>query len=279
MLDIKDTVMKKRLGFIVFALILLSGCGKQIQSEENSISEPIVDDSQIMENKTNENSIEEPIVDDTRVMEDKTNENSIAEPIVDDTQITEKKTKENVVSEIYGTGYQNWQEAYSSFIVDNDTDTKRYEYSLIYLDNDDQPELFVNTCVEASGERLLSYYDNSLSVLELYRIGSRYIPKSGLVYNGCGHMDYYPVYIEYLSDGDFYKIGEGVWGGLDWDFSKGAVLDENGYPVYQYEWEGVRYTEEEFHEKIEELFKMNDSVYPKEWYKPDEMLLMLKSEE
>ncbi len=88
-------------------------------------------------------------------------------------------------------------------------------------------------------------------------------------------MDWYPIYICKFYNGDFYQIGEGIWGGLDWE--NGVETDENGDLNYQYEWEGARCSEEEFYAKINELFPLDDGTRADEWYNQEELLSVLKT--
>lgn len=187
----------------------------------------------------------------------------------------EGKVSGKLVSEVYGSGYGNWKEAYATYIKESSCEEKGYHYALIYLDEDEKPELYVETNCSAGGEQVLCYHEDKLHILQLGRIGSKYIPNKGLIYNNCGHMDYYPVYIYELYEGDFYLIGEGMWGGLDWE--KGPELNEDGEPDYQFEWEGKRYTEENFYAEIDKIFPMDEGICPSEWYPYDEMWEMLSS--
>ena len=192
-----------------------------------------------------------------------------------DTEHSKDAVSGVMVSDSYGSGYASWKEAYSNYIEEACEDGGGFEYALINLDDDDLPELYIDTVVEAGGEQVLAYHDGNLQCLQLSRIGSLYLPGSGLLYNNCGHMDYYPVFIYKLYQGDFYQIGTGIWGSLDWE--NGYETDENGCLIYQYEWEGTRCSEEEFHEKINELFPVADGVRAENWYNRSEMLSVLNT--
>ena len=188
---------------------------------------------------------------------------------------TGEQAADTLVSESYGDEYASWNDAYFHYINESLADYPGFQYSLIYLDDDDQPELFIQCDAEAAGEIVASFHNNKLNILHLSRIGSIYIPHSGLIYNDCGHMDWYPVNIYKLTDGDFYRIGEGIWGGLDWE--GGVELNENGELDYQYEWEGKRCSEEEFHTIINNIFQVDHGVRPEDWYTLNEILSLLKT--
>lgn len=190
----------------------------------------------------------------------------------------DKKPDGEIVSEYYGSGFGSWQNAYVSYIENNFGDRENYHYSLIYLDDDTQPELWVNSYVEAGGEKAASYdvKNDRISIVQLRRIGSTYIPYSGLIYNNCGHMDHYPVFVYKLYDGEFYKIGEGKWGGFDWKSNR-PELNENGEIIYQYEWKGIRYSEEEFYKKINELYIIDNGIRDNNAYQKDDIIRIIKN--
>ena len=181
--------------------------------------------------------------------------------------------------------YASWQEAYYSIISQSDisvlvsNENGSYEgyfsYALIYLDADDIPELFVMGDCEASGERVMSFYDGRVCSLQLGRIGTAYIENSGLLYSNNGHMDYYPCEITQLREGRFYLVAEGISGGLDWE--DGMMLDEEGMLIYQYEWEGKRVTQEEYESCIDEIFDRSKGERPERWFTFKEMSCYLKT--
>ena len=258
-------MVKKRILAIIIAASLMCGCSRTTaQTVYDSADTNTSTDAEIQDDA--ETDLSEADISDS------SNEAS-SESI--EAQDSEDKPEGDVVSETYGTGYASWQEAYIKYIEESFADIREFEYALIYLDDNDIPELYINTEVEAGGEIVASYDENRLCTLQLGRIGSEYVPKTGLIYNNCGHMDWYPVYIYKLHNGDFYQIGEGIWGGLDWE--NGVETDENGDLNYQYEWEGTRYTEEEFYAQINELFPLDEGTRAEEWYNQEELLSVLKT--
>ncbi len=189
------------------------------------------------------------------------------------------------IGDILDGTYASWQEAYYSIIRQTDysvlvQDDNRslggyYSYALIYLDSDDIPELFVMHDCEASGERVLSFYDGKVGSLQLGRIGTSYIENSGLLCSNNGHMDYYPCLISQLREGRFYRVASGVSGGLDWGTE--MMLDEAGMPIYQYEWEGKRVSEETYEASIDQIFDRSKGDRPEVWFTFTEMSCYLKT--
>lgn len=138
-------------------------------------------------------------------------------------------------------------------------------YTLIYLDGDDIPEVFIEGDCEAAGEIVLTYHDGEVCELWLPRLGTQYIPGTGLLYTCTGHMDYYPVTITCLNDGSFDLVAEGDYYMSEETYAALAE-DPDAEIVYTYEWDGVEITEEEFEDHIAEYYDMDNSVYPDNFY-------------
>lgn len=176
-----------------------------------------------------------------------------------------------------------WRKAYIDFLT-TDEDVAPYEdeygictkYTLIYLDDDSIPEIFVDTGFEAGGEYILTYYNGKVIKESLSRTGSEYIERSGLVYTNTGHMEYYPLTITKLENGVFTVIGKGVSYISEEDYKKRAE-DENYHPSLTYEWEGKKVTEDQYNAKVAELYDLNKSKVPDNYYTYDEFVKLLKS--
>ena len=56
---------------------------------------------------------------------------------------------------------------------------------------------------------------------------------------------------------------------------KVEALNEKGEPDYQFEWEGKRYSEEDFYEEIDKMFPLEEGVRPSKWYERDEILELM----
>lgn len=160
-----------------------------------------------------------------------------------------------------------WRKAYLDFL-NTDEDIAPYAqgdygftFTLIYLDDDDVPELFVDTGVEAGGQFIVGFYNGEIVKEHFRRIGSQYIEKSGLVYTNTGHMDYYPVDITKYENGEFTVIGSGISYVTEEDWKK--MTEDENYPyTLTYEWENEQVTEDEFNAKVAELYDLEKSKFP-----------------
>ena len=176
---------------------------------------------------------------------------------------TEKRLKE----------FATWQEAYIDFL-EKPSDMiwvsggDYEEYSLIYINNDDIPELYIDTAFAVTGTTIVSFYDGKVRSMNRDRGGIKYIEYGGLLYSDWGNMGFYPCDIYMLEKGEFSEIGTG-WISDHYD-------EENAIVYYTYYWEGKEVTETEYEECIKEKIDKSKCIEPSVLYSRDEMLEMLK---
>lgn len=229
------------------------GCGNHYATNERSSAAASVENS-VASAESSES-----------LTEDKTNE------MASTSGVKEEKPEGEIESTVFGAGYGSWQQAYIAYIKDLEEkypENSVEKYSLIHLDNDNVPELFINSGYELGGEKVLCYYDDRLTEQILSRIGSTYILYTGLVYNNCGHMGYLPVYIYKLYKGDIYKLGEGL---------ALANYNDKGEESPTFEWEGIPCNEDEYFYNIRRLYPDDMGVRPFDWYSKTEMLSILNT--
>ena len=152
--------------------------------------------------------------------------------------------------------FTTWQEAYIDFV--NKLHVSGYdrgdcEYSLIYVDDNDIPELFINTMGMVTGEIIVSFYEGKVRAINRDRCGMRYIEYGGLLYNRNGNMGFHPCNVYMLEKGEFSEIGTG------WQ-SEGYIDEENVY--WDYFWEGKEVTETEYEAHINELIDTSKCIEP-----------------
>lgn len=127
----------------------------------------------------------------------------------------------DAADDAYGTLYM---EALEDNFSD---DASRYEYKLIYINDDDIPELYFSGDCEASGSGVIYIgRDGTPGIAWMARIGGAYEPRENFYYHSQGHMGYY--YDEFYSfkDGDFVMTE----GGYYTDEYDPEALDEDGVP-------------------------------------------------
>lgn len=95
-----------------------------------------------------------------------------------------------------------WKKAYLDFLKTK-KDTHRY-YALVYIDNDDIPELYLSGDGEATGDSICAYKNGTVVEQPLHRIGGGwYIEKSGNIINKNGHMGQHHTHVYKLNDVGF----------------------------------------------------------------------------
>lgn len=99
------------------------------------------------------------------------------------------------------TPVTGWRAAYRDYVADYG-ETNEF-YALIYVNDDDIPELVIDSGVEAKGCRILTYDGGSVNVLTTRRLGFTYIERGNRLCNSDGSMDQY--------FDDVYEIRNGRW--------------------------------------------------------------------
>ena len=161
---------------------------------------------------------------------------------------------------------QDWQIAYTEYIEGLEWN-RDCTYSLIYVDDDDIPELVIDTGVEAGGCQILTYHSGEIDVLQTDRRLFYYIEKKNLLNNTGGIYGYYFDRIYAIENGRWVCIADGenteTMGDDDW--------------VYRYEWDGKEVKEDVYNKSLNAVFDMEQKIEPDPYYIMDEMLALLKT--
>ena len=159
---------------------------------------------------------------------------------------------------------QDWQQAYIEYIEDFERKGSYY-YSLIYVDEDDIPELVIDTRGEASGCYILTFHNGVTDVLQTVRLEFTYMEKKNLLENSSGNTGFYFDYIHSIENGK-------------WVYVTGGEYRENpeNRMEFLYEWEGEPVGEEEYKEKIAEVYDREQAIELEQYERLDEMLFRLQ---
>ena len=166
--------------------------------------------------------------------------------------------------------FATWQEAYIDFLKKPSATiwvgSGWEEYSLIYIDDDDIPELYIDTNASATRVIIVSFYEGKVRSMVRDRGGIEYIEYGGLLYSDWGNAGFYPCNVYMLEKGTFSEIGTGWYS----DYA-----DEQGNICYDYFWEGSAVTEAEYEAYIDERIDRSGCVEPTLLYSEDEILEIL----
>lgn len=199
-------------------------------------------------------------------------DNSLSAPASDDE--TPEPAPEDTFSE------ETWTAAYINYL--NLLDGRdQLTYSLIYVDEDDVPELVADTGYEAGGCQILTWHEGKTDVLQTSRLYFNYIERGNLLCNSDGNMGYYY--------DDIYAIRDGKWeylaGGTleEMLFGEGGpVLDDDGEYVYEYTWNGEDVDKAAYQERLNAVYPVspeNPAKEPERYYILDELLSLLETGE
>ncbi len=265
----------------VVIIVFCPGCrGKQQVSswKEEYLSEQYDINKGIVHNETAiENTISAKVNNESIACEAA----SSTEPL-DEYSIESNSTIEIMAGSGYEKDVPEWCLTYAEHLRDDmdylGCDKTQSTYSLIYLDEDDIPEIFISTGICAQGEFVLTYNNGKVEICRLERLGSEYIERSGFILTDTGHMGYYPVSITKLENGVFSEIASGAYtesekyyapDGSEIDYLDYLEWDEeasSGEPYselsFNWEWMGEQVTEEEYNARIAEVFDASAGKYP-----------------
>lgn len=150
----------------------------------------------------------------------------------------------------------DWREVLVSYMKNETDETQNEGYQLIYIDNDDIPEIVEYGKGEAIGSRIVYYGKGTANIQQLSRLGFSYIEKSGLLDNRNGNMGHYYDRVYKLENGDMQKIADGTFG----DKGDTAEFDENGDFVYAYQWENEDVSKEEYNRALNEIYDTGSAI-------------------
>jgi len=165
-----------------------------------------------------------------------------------------------------------WKNVYLSYL-DKLEGADTCTYSLIYVDEDDIPELVIDTGFEAGGCMILTFHDGVLDGWQSSRLNVTYIEKGNLICNSDGNMGYYYDSVFTIRNGKWCYVDGGQWG----DGPDGPQLDENDDYLYVYRWDGEDVSEEEYRTRLNEVYPLEQQVYPEKYYILDEICSVIKT--
>lgn len=160
-----------------------------------------------------------------------------------------------------------WQEAYADFIHTLHVTgylpyAKDAGYSLVYLDADNIPELYIDTGGVTIHQIIVSFYDGRVRSINREQAGMKYLERQGLLYDDSGSVScdhdgdrgFYPCNVYRLARGNFTEIGTG-WYAYQED-EEGNLLQE------EYYWEGRAVTKAVYEMRLRELIDTRRCVEP-----------------
>ena len=223
--------MKKTIAaflFVVFAFITMALCACQVTTQQN--------DKDLLSNSQ------------TGSAQDSLAENS-------------NPNTSNTKNDIKGT-FLNWKSAYLNVIQQREEQKEKLGYSydshyaLVYVDNDDIPELYVHGWSEAEGDLVYSYKNGRLIKQHLGRLfGGKYVERSGIVINQNGHMGQHYDNVYKLDQNGFSQI-------LKASYTERYVTLENGdlEIINEYFIDGKAVSEDEYNNAVNSAVDLSQTM-------------------
>lgn len=154
---------------------------------------------------------------------------------------------------------EDWMQAYAEYLPEHTSSISPRRFVLIYLDDDDIPEIADIGDCEAEGSRILNYSDGAVHETQLYRLSFSYIPRGNLLLNNEGNMGHYIATVYSIVDGQMTVIANGTKDTIE----DPPVLDESGY---SYTWNGTPVTAEEYKAELAAVFDESAALFSDSLY-------------
>lgn len=159
-----------------------------------------------------------------------------------------------------------WRQAFIDYLNHDSQRGAQEGYTLIYLDDDEIPELVEIGNSEAVGCRIVNYSDGNVFVTQLDRLNFSYIEYGNLLCNSDGLMDCYYDIVYSIKDGRLTRVAAGYYGAED---NANLEFDAAGNPIYQYEWNGQKVNEEDYTKKLNRVFDTSQAKLGYHWNEYD----------
>ncbi len=162
-----------------------------------------------------------------------------------------------------------WRQLYIDFIRNNIVD-ENSECCLVYINDDDIPELLINrSIVMADGSVVATVYNNKLTSREVWPYGITYIERKNSFLESGGRMDQYYDYVYKIDKGSFVKTASGEYGLED-----ESVYDRiNGFEEYEkyyvYRWNGSKVSPAQYRKNLQLAFQQSSASEPKLKWTPN----------
>lgn len=161
------------------------------------------------------------------------------------------------------TKFADWQTAYIQFLeedyfVDN-YEANMYACSLLYIDDDEIPELYIEYGSTAGGSKLVYFDGEEIITQQLYTLGLSYIERENLFLDSGGHMDEYYDTVYTIQDDEFTVVASGTYGSKD---NSNVQYDSDGEPIYEYYWNEKKTTKTNYISNLDNTFDTDLAIKP-----------------
>ena len=153
-----------------------------------------------------------------------------------------------------------WKKTYLGWLKENppEEDSESASYSLIYVNDDDVPEMIASTGYEAGGNILLGIFKGQVKEWQTNRLGLAVMKRKNLLDNADGHMGFYFDYVFRMGETDWESVASGEY--MEENVDPGDYEDYADIPI-EYFWNGERVSEAGYETQLERVFPDGQSSY------------------
>ena len=267
--DWRFIMKKKLLSIILVGTICLSfaACGEKSKKTEQESSDASTE--------TSSQAKEEEVKEDADAVVE------VIEGYSHTPEYDEALANADVYGGTDGKTYDDYKSAYTAAIADVEANSPQYSftYSLIYVNEDDIPELVCNSNDETFGVYLISYHDGSLNYALTSGTEFTYIEKENIVDNTGIVLGAYYDNLLAIRDGQWVLLGYGEKGTSDpWAEDS---FDENGDPIVDtWTWDDDYLKNDADYNATLELYYASDAAKSVDNYvSKDEILKQINGEQ
>ena len=152
----------------------------------------------------------------------------------------------------------DWKKLYIDYINENPgDDPEMSNYYLIYINDDNIPELLIDYGFSYEGSDLCTVSGGKWDVLHFSNGALSYIERQNLFHIDSGRMDIYHNNVYCIQNGKFVRLHTGKYGAED---NANVQCDADGNPIYRYYWEGKEVSEKEYEQALSSVFDKSKAV-------------------
>ncbi len=170
-----------------------------------------------------------------------------------------------------------WQKAYVDYLKSNPPEDGSYTYALIYVNDDDIPELVIDTGFEAGGCQIMTFHDGATDVLQTSRLYFTYIERGNLLNNCAGHMGYYYDYIYSIEDGKWVDVFSGEYSGFADDGEPEYDEETGRYICTDYMINGKETDEAGYYRELDKVYDSSKQKDVTSYIPYDELITYLNT--
>ena len=155
----------------------------------------------------------------------------------------------------------NWKKLYINYIKQNEKENDSSEYALVYIDEDDVPELIMDTNIMADGGEVCTVRGDKVQSLPVWCYGISYIESENLFLESGGRMGEYFDTVYTIENGEYKRVGEGTYGlenGNDYEYEQVEDAEKD----YVYRWNGKEVSKKQYKKNLKNAFDASLAVSP-----------------